>query len=143
MNNKYGYGFNPTDQWKLDTKNSTDDNVIFHVGTTGSVNFIKPFNLSVSLEWVRRSMVYNYSNLYSNFSLLSTNETMMNEMNVYELIFYGCESSNPEISCVVGKDYYFENNGLVYGIRFRCPTTDFDQEDHIVEQGINSFTVLG
>jgi hypothetical protein len=143
-NTKYGYGFTPTTEWKFDAANSTDDNVIFHIGTTRSVNFLKPFNLSVSMEWVRRTVVYNYSNFYTNFSLLSTNETIINGMDVYWLLFYGCSSAdNPTFSCVVGKDFLIEKNGLVYQIRFRCPATDFKEEDSIVEQGISTFTVEG
>jgi len=149
-NRYYGFGLNPPKGWTVQGKNTSSATVASFLCSSASESEVKiiifePATLDgETLDSGVELTLGFYSNALPNYSLISENARSVNGMNAYEIVF-NCTNcfyvENEELEIKI-KEVFVEKNGMVFIIHYSATPDAYDTYLSIVEQSINSFTIV-
>jgi len=137
------FGFNPPDGW------TKDENDLY-----GIVRFYGPvvddFNVNLGLsepgtigtgetfESLIQEVEKNFPSVFTDFSMISSVSTTVNGIQAHEIIYTYTQG----IYSLQNKQVLINKNGVVYIITYAASQSAFDDYELIVEQSVNTFTVV-
>jgi len=142
-NSEYGFGFNPPAGWTKDTSGTLGVIVIFYSPINDdfseNINVIRdvlPIGISLS-SFVDIGVDQCY-NLYTDFSLISSNPRTVNGMNAYEIVY----TYNQGIYELLGKQVVVEKNSELILLTYTAEIEDYNVYFSEFEQSVNSLKIV-
>ena len=147
VNEEYGISFNPPEGW-ID---NTDENTLFIVSFvirpedfSGAVcGIMKPYHFTDDenfSEYIENDIL-GFNDYIPDFEILSETETEINGMNAYEVVGTYTYTEAEDFP-MKSKSTYVEKNRKCYVINYVAYNDDYDTYLSIVEDSINSFTII-
>jgi hypothetical protein len=141
INQEYGFELIPPEGWTVNE--NTQDPVKFFCPDQNDyqVNLAikKPILSNETLNTAVEQLIGYYTESYfKNFSLISSKPMTINDLDAYEIVF----SEGREPYLLQHKQVFFEKNKKIYSIVYTSLVTTFDTYISVVDQSINSFTII-
>jgi hypothetical protein len=141
VNQEFGFGLNPPAGWNQ--SENTLDLVKFFCPDQNDY----PVNLGIktpilsneTLNSVVEQLIEYYSNTsFKNFSLLSSDPKTINGINAFEMVY----SEGQEPYMLQHKQVLFEENNQIFSLTYTSLVSTYDRYISVVDQSINSFTII-
>ena len=144
VNKQYGFGLNPPEGWTTDENDQFGAVVRFDspIENSSAVNLgiTKSYTLNASetLNIVVEQLLAQYPVVITNFTLVSNSARTVNGMNAHEIIYTFVQG----IYALKGRQVIIEKNKKVFFLTYTALPDRYDIYNSVVEQSINSFTII-
>lgn len=142
-NTQYGFGLNPPQDWIIDENDPygaivrfsgpTEDEFTVNLGINGPSTLNEGETLNSSFQ----EIIASYTNMFTNFFLISSRDRTVNGMNGYEIVYTFTQGIFQAKSKQVG----VEKDGYAFVLTFVALVDNYDEYNSIIEQSINSFMI--
>jgi hypothetical protein len=142
LNEEYGFGLNPPEGWTITNESTPFTAVYFYIIVEKSIiNLVimEPVTLKngETLSNLTEQALKEYPNYMKNFTLISSNERTINDMNAYEIVYNFTQDNHT----YTRKQVMIQNNNEYFTIMYSAIQSSYNIYNDVVEQSINSFTI--
>ena len=149
-NIEYGIGFNPPENWTIFSSPDTDYTSIitYDYNQEAILAISKPTGIEEGKSFYEAmdSEMDGYHILLYNFSLIYSNEIIINGMNAYEIVFTYEQNVTVDSTIyyviVQEKHVFIEKGGIVYLLGYSATPENYDLYIGVVNQSIQTFTII-
>ena len=139
-NSVHGVGINPPDDWTVDENDigivafySRNENDVAVIHIEGPI----PMN-GWTLQDNAEQQIAQDQDIVTNYTLISSTQTKINNLNAWEIIY----TSDVDIYNMITRSIVIQNNDKTYRITYLGLSESYNDYLSVIDQSINSFTIV-